>query len=115
MVPFESPSFSPVFENGMHSQQIRARLGQVCRLWNAILNDELLGVWATLILDHRLAAPEIVSLWIKWSKSHPMDVSIQFQRRNCYADMDAVDAVVKMLHRELWRIRSFFAEDFIPI
>ena len=44
-----------------------------------------------------------------------MDVSIQFQRRNCYADMDAVDAVVKMLHRELWRIRSFFAEDFIPI
>lgn len=74
MIPFESTlSFSLVFENGMHSQQIRARLGQVCRLWNAILIDEIFGVWATLVLDHRLTAPEIVSLWIKWSKSHPLD------------------------------------------
>ena len=103
----ERPSLS--FDSGMHLQQVRARIGQVCRVWNAILIDEP-GVWATLVLDNPPPALEIVSLWIKRSKSHPLDVSLLMNNRNGYVAMDARDAVVKMLHGELWRIRSFVAE-----
>ena len=92
-------------------QQVRARLGRVCRWWNIILND-VPAVWATLILDNPLPALETVSLWIKRSKSHPLDVSLQTS--DWFGHMEvAGDAVVKMLRRELWRIRSFFAEDFM--
>ena len=97
----ESPFF---FDYGMHPQQVRARLGHVCRLWNTILHNEP-GVWAWLLLDHPLPAQEIVTLWIKRSKSHPLDVSLQIKHRN------SGDAVVEMLHGELSRIRSF-AVDF---
>ena len=108
----ELKSPPPSFENGTHQHQVRARIGQVCRMWNAVLNDEP-GVWATLVLDGQLPVLEIVSLWINRSKSHPLDVSIKIEGCNGYMDMDASVAVVKMLHRELWRIRSFFAEDFL--
>ena len=101
----------PSFDDGMYPQQVRARLGQVCRMWNAILTDEP-GVWATLVLDHRLPALEIVSLWIKRSKSHPLDVSLEVLSPHGYSKMDPEKIVVKMLHRELWRIRSLFAADF---
>ena len=112
----ETPS--PSSGNGMHLQQVRARLGQVCRVWNAILNDQP-GFWATLVLDNPLLPLEIVSLWIKRSKSHPLDVSI-LNRWNRRVDMDARDAIFKLLHRELWRIRSFFADfnnnyDLLPL
>ena len=69
----ESPFF---FDYGMHPQQVRARLGHVCRLWNTILHNEP-GVWAWLLLDHPLPAQEIVTLWIKRSKSHSLNVSLQ--------------------------------------
>ena len=102
--PGPSPSDRP--------QQVRARLGRVCRWWNAILND-VPAVWATLVLGVRLPALETVSLWIKRSKSHPLDVSLQTNDWSGHTDMEvAGDPVVKMLHTELWRIRSFFAEDF---
>ena len=29
-----------LYNNGMYPQQVRARFGRVCRMWNAILNDE---------------------------------------------------------------------------
>ena len=108
----------PSSGNGMHLQQVRARLGQVCQVWNAILNDQP-GLWATLVLDNPLLPLEIVSLWIKRSKSHPLDVSI-LNRWNRHMDMDARDLIFKMLHRELWRIRSFFADfnnnyDLLPL
>ena len=109
----------PSFGNaGMHLQRVRARLGQVCRVWNAILNDQP-GFWATLVLENPLLPLEIVALWIKRSKSHPLDVSI-LNCWNRYMDMDARDAIFKMLHRELWRIRSFFADfnsnyDLLPL
>ena len=81
-------------------------------MWNAILNDEP-GVWATLLLDNRLPALEIVSLWIQRSKSHPLDVYFRIRLWKGYMDKDARDALVKMLHRELWRIRSFLALDLL--
>ena len=102
-IPFETSLFS---DDEMHPQQIRARLGQVCRLWSAILNDEP-GVWAILVLDFLLLPLEIVSLWIKRSKSHPLDVSLNS------LNMDTRDAIVSMLHKELWRIRSFFVQNSI--
>ena len=101
----ESPVF---FDNGMHPQQVRARLGQVCRVWSAILNDEP-GVWETLVFANRFDPPEIVSLWIKRSKSHPLDISFQ-GTPNMFV---YGNAVVRMLHKELWRIRSFIGEDFL--
>ena len=101
----------PSFDNGMHPQLIRARLGRVCRVWNTILNNEP-AVWATLALENRLPALEIVSLWIKRSKSHPLDVSLQTDGWYDYLDMDA-NAMVKIFRGELWRIRSFFVGDFV--
>ena len=100
----------PSFRNAMHPQQVRARLGQVCRVWNAVLNDEP-GVWATLVFDNSLLPLEIISLWIKRSKSHPLDVSLRINSWNHHTGVDASDAIFKMLHRELWRIH-FFATDF---
>ena len=41
------------FDNGMHPQRIRTQLRRVCRVWNAILNNEP-GAWATLVLDNPL-------------------------------------------------------------
>ena len=102
----------PTFRYRLHPQQVRARLGRVCRVWNAILNN-LPGVWATLVLDNCLPALEIVSLWIKRSKSHPLDVSLQLDGRYDFMDREAAVAVVTMLRIELWRIRSFFAAEFI--
>ena len=103
----------PSFDNGMHPQLIRAQLGRVCQLWNAILNNEP-AVWATLALDNRLPALEIFSLWIKRSKSHPLDVSLRTDGWYGYLDTDA-KAIVKILRRELWRIRSLFAIDLYEI
>ena len=42
----------PSFRDAMHPQQVRARLGQVCRVWNAVLNDEP-GVWRRWFLTIR--------------------------------------------------------------
>ena len=81
-------------------------------MWNTILNDEP-GVWATLVLDNWFVALEIVSLWIKRSKFHPLDVSFQIYGVYGFKDTDAGHAVIKMLHRELWRIRSFSAGYFL--
>ena len=98
------------FDKDIFPQQVRARLGRVCRFWNAVLNDEP-GVWATLdFVDYWLPTLEVVSLWIKRSKSHPLDVSLQIDGRYGFMDRDAAAAVVKMLHREPWRIRSLTAE-----
>ena len=100
----ESPFF---FDDGMHPQQVRARLGHVCRVWKTVLHNEP-GVWATLFLDNSLLPLEIISLWIKRSRSHPLDVSLQIKH---WSGSSERDAVVKMLHGELSRIRSF-AVDF---
>ena len=98
------------FDEDIFPQQVRARLGRVCRIWNAVLTDEP-GVWATLdFFDNWLPALEIVSLWIKRSKSHPLDVSLQINGRYGFMGREAAAAFVKMLHRELWRIRSFTAD-----
>ena len=75
-------------------------------MWNATLNNEP-AVWATLFIDKPFLPLEIFSLWIKRSKSHPLDVSFQPDGYYRYLDMDA-NAIVKILRRELWRIRSFF-------
>ena len=47
----------------MWPHMVRGRLGRVCQMWNAILNDEP-GVWARLVLFNRPPALENVSLWI---------------------------------------------------
>ena len=95
---------SPRIDNArMLPHMVRCRLGLVCQVWNAILNDES-GVWARLVLTNRLPA-QIVSLWIKRSKLHPLDVLLLVDGRNDLMDRDV--GVVNMLHRELWRIRSF--------
>ena len=99
----------PSFDNGMHPQPIRARLGRVCRVWNAILNNEP-GVWTTPVLDKLFLLLEIFSLWIKRSKSHPLDLSIRFFSRDPHMEKDMI---FNMVHRELWRIRSFFLGDFL--
>lgn len=67
------PDRLPEFET--HPRHIRATLAQVCRFWCTVLNNEP-RVWGTLAIDYPKPKPEIVSLWLKKSKSCPLDVYI---------------------------------------
>ena len=100
--PLEKPGepLASEFEYGMDLQAARGKLARVCRWWNAVLNDDP-RVWATLALDaDQSITPEIVTLWIKRSRSHPLDVYIELGNT---CDME--DTILAVLHTHLWRIR----------
>ena len=90
-----------------HPQTIRKQLGQVCQMWNNIIDNDP-RIWATFILYGEFLDPEMVSLWIEKSKSHPLDVFFWSDRRSQHEER----AILAMLHKELWRIR-IFAGDII--
>ena len=73
LVP-SGPLKLPQFETPPR-HHIRASLAQVCRFWYTVLNNEP-RVWGTLALDYINPNPEIVSLWLKKSKSCLLDVYV---------------------------------------
>ena len=105
--PVKRPGHEPPeFEYGMDLQAARGQLARVCRWWNAVLNDDP-RVWATVTLNACWPiTPEIVTLWIKRSKSHPLDVYIKV------SDRSYMDPMVAVLHAQLWRIRSLVWKDY---
>ena len=83
-----------------HPQMIREQLGQVCQMWNTIIDNNP-RIWATIILYNEFLDPEMVSLCIKKSKSHPLDV---FFWSKPGEKQDERQAILPMLHKEFWRI-----------
>ena len=94
----------PPYGFGEELQQARSCIGQVCSRWNTILNREP-RAWATLSIDELHPPPEIVHLWIKKSKSYPLDVTIS----RSYPQ-DNREAILKLLHQELWRIKVLIGD-----
>ena len=87
----------------MYPHHIRARLALVCRAWCIVIYNDP-RVWTTMVLLDTLTHPEMISLWLKKSKSMPLVVFI-----HCRIGW-GLDSVFSMLHKEMWRIRCLFLD-----
>ena len=90
----------------MHPQMIREHLGQVCQMWNTIVDNEP-RLWAMFVLHDDFLDPEMVFLWINKSKSHPLDVFFWGEPEE---KQDERRAILAMLHREFWRIHILYGD-----
>jgi hypothetical protein len=94
----------------LRSQDVSGLLGDVCRAWHTIVNDDP-RIWSSLVLDTKIEATEDVSRLLKMSKSHPLDIFIQPVKWFDHGpEAGEADAIFEMLRRELWRIRSFICD-----
>ena len=101
LVLHKKDNIFPPVGYGRELQRVRSSLGQVCPTWNIVLNEEP-RAWTTLVFDDLLPTPDILSVWIKKSKSCPLDVMIS----RGHPQGDSNEVILKLLHQEFWRIRS---------